>query len=335
MEEKTYQDIRANFENKYTNVVVPKILPLEKERKKTRKTSFIIMAAMIIIGIMLFCLSSKLIYLRFFGLLFILFSFAVRAITGKKFENKLKTLIMPYVCECFPNLKWTYATDDMLKETDIFKKSGLLSDFNNSSYDDCFIGKYNGVGFEIREFNATKETGFGKDKKTISIFDGVIVILDMNKNFKGNTVLKPHGLPDYSMTKSMSVSVSYTFGKNSKPEVEHYKSPNLRKTTLEDVEFNKKFDVYTDDEVEARYLLTTSLMERLNTMQTTFNAGKAACSFYEQKFYVALYTKKDLFSLGSLTKDVCDREQFFTMFEEIFSIIKLIDHFKLNQKIGM
>ena len=40
-------------------------------------------------------------------------------------------------------------------------------------------------------------------------------------------------------------------------------------------------------------------------------------------------------SICSLFKKIDDPKQFFTMFEEILSIIKLIDHFKLNQKIGL
>ena len=159
----------------------------------------------------------------------------------------------------------------------------------------------------------------------------------MNKNFTGTTVVRPHGL--INNYRSVSVKWQKTININGNESgnetIKVYKSPNLHKTTLEDVEFNKKFDVYTDDEVEARYLLTTALMERLNTMQTVFKADKTACSFYDEKLYVALYTKKDLFAIGSLVKEVCDREQFFTMFDEILSIIKLIDHFKLNQKIGM
>ena len=99
--------------------------------------------------------------------------------------------------------------------------------------------------------------------------------------------------------------------------------------------FKKKFDVFTDDEVEARYLITPSFMERLNNMKTAFSADRVSCAFYDKYLLVGLHTSKDLFSIGSLKEPVNDGKQFFTMFEEILSIIKLIDHFKLNQKIGL
>lgn len=99
--------------------------------------------------------------------------------------------------------------------------------------------------------------------------------------------------------------------------------------------FEKKFDVFTDDEVEARYLITPSFMERLNNMKTAFEAYAISCAFYDKYLLVGLSTRKDLFSIGDLKKPVNDGKQFFTMFEEILSIIKLIDHFKLDQKIGL
>ena len=42
-------------------------------------------------------------------------------------------------------------------------------------------------------------------------------------------------------------------------------SDNKRK--LEDIYFNKQFNVYSDDEVETRYLLTTAFMERLSNLK--------------------------------------------------------------------
>ena len=62
---------------------------------------------------------------------------------------------------------------------------------------------------------------------------------------------------------------------------------------------------------------------------------KISAAFYQNTLYIALHTNKDLFSVGSLVKPVCDEKQFFTMFEEILSIIKLIDYFKLNEKTGL
>lgn len=57
--------------------------------------------------------------------------------------------------------------------------------------------------------------------------------------------------------------------------------------------------------------------------------------FYQDSLLIALWSDKDLFAIGSLFKPVDDAKQYFTMYEEIVSIVKLIDYFKLNQKIGL
>ena len=112
-------------------------------------------------------------------------------------------------------------------------------------------------------------------------------------------------------------------------------SYKLKYTELEDPEFNKIFDVYTNDEITARYLITPSFMQRLKNMEVAFKADNTSCAFYENCLIIALSTKKDLFSLCSLIKPLKETQQYFQMYEEIVSILKLIDHFKLDEKIGL
>lgn len=223
----------------------------------------------------------------------------------KNFENKIKKTVMPIVCECFPNLKW--ANYDYFRIYDekyyifvyrhiylafrtFFKQLFALHDC-----DEYFIGEYNSIQFSIIE----------DPKRCI-----YICINNMNKKFKGTTVMKPH-------------SKIFRF----------LVLPRLHKTVLEDVKFEKKFFVYTDDDVEARYLITPSFMERLNNIKVAFKTKKVFATFCQDKFFIELYTNKDLFSIGS--KSFNDKRQFYIMFEEILSIYKLIDYFKLDQNIGL
>ena len=142
-------------------------------------------------------------------------------------------------------------------------------------------------------------------------FKGVIVRVPMNKTVDTHTVI----------TVNTSAHVSPVKG--------------LRHTTLEDVVFEKKFDVFTDNEVEARYLITPSFMQRLNSMKTAFVAERIECAFYKGELIITLHSSRDLFAIGSLIKPVEDSKPYFKMIEEILSIIKLIDHFKLDQRIGL
>ncbi len=313
-QEKTYSQMRNEFTERFYKQIVPKIQKYENERKTILAKTICFSIMMILAGILIIILNISLQYKGYvenfdenlgkitcalFAGAFLIFPFF-----KKKFENKIKEKTMPIVCMCFPNLKWS---PNLYGSSSMFKNSFLINDYDDSDYDDIFRGQFKDVNFDIIESEFTK--GSGKNKTTI--FDGVIIKLEMNKNFTGHTVIKPDTLMHTTPSKT------------------------LRHTELEDIQFEKKFDVFTDDEVEARYLITPSFMERLNAMKVAFKADKISCTFYEKYLFVALSTKKDLFSICSLFKKVDDPKQFFTMFEEILSIIKLIDHFKLNQKIGL
>lgn len=305
-EEKTYSQMRKEFQEVFFKKISPGLSKYESERlRQFGYTRAVKIAALIIILVLVFL--TKQIDI---GLIVFICCIAGAVCFGlkKKFENEIKQKIMPYVCKCLGDLKWKYAQCSFEQ---LLCKSGIIDRYNRVSYDDSFTGIYKDINYEICETSFYYTTGTGKNSSTRTVFKGVMIKLDMNKSFTGNTVIRPDTL------------------KHASP------AANLKHTTLEDVVFEKKFDVFTDDEVEARYLITPSFMERLNNMKTAFSADRVSCAFYDKYLLVGLHTSNDLFSIGSLKEPVNDGKQFFTMFEEILSIIKLIDHFKLNQKIGL
>ena len=305
-EEKTYSQMRKEFQEAFFKKISPGLSKYESERlRQFGYTRAVKIAALIIILGLVFL--TKQIDI---GLILFICCIAGAVCFGlkKKFENEIKQKIMPYVCKCLGDLKWKYAQCSFEQ---LLCKSGIIDRYNRVSYDDSFTGIYKDINYEICETSFYYKTGTGKNSSTRTVFKGVMIKLDMNKSFTGNTVIRPDTL------------------KHASP------AANLKHTTLEDVVFEKKFDVFTDDEVEARYLITPSFMERLNNMKTAFSADRVSCAFYDKYLLVGLHTSKDLFSICSLKEPVNDGKQFFTMFEEILSIIKLIDHFKLNQKIGL
>lgn len=316
LDSKVYLKMHNDFRRTFFKTIYPSLKLMEKKRIKTLIITIIISLILIVVGLYLTLirLADRISLdedpILAIGLSSIGFGFGIWGYNKKKFESNIKRRVMNKVCSCFKNLKWSEGSYD---KEDLFKKSNLICDeYSYSSYDDIFKGEYKSINCEIIEAKFIKEERVGrKNRFQIQIYSGVIVKLDMNKRFKGNTVIKPD-------TFMHRISVS-----------------NLRHTTLEDVNFEKKFDVFTNDEVEARYLITPSFMERLNNLKVSFSASKVECAFYDKYLLIGLHTNKDLFSVGSLINRVNDSKPFFTMFEEILSIFKLIDYFKLDQKIGL
>ena len=307
LEEKyIYRRMQDEFTQKFYRKIAPEIKKFEGERISHQETAISISAILIFIPILVILSDLKDIPDSSIELTigsFFLAIFIYRTIK-KDFERKIKALIMHIICKCIGDLKWSC---NGYNQSTMFSTAELIDSYDHVEYDDIFSGKFKDVNYEIIESKFTM--GSGKSKSTI--FDGVIIKLDMNKTFNGRTVIRPNTLL------------------HSSP------SSILKHTELEDINFEKKFDVFTDDEVEARYLITPSFMERLNEMKVAFKADKVSCAFYNKYLFVALQTPEDLFSICSLFNKVDDPKQFFTMFEEILSIIKLIDHFKLDQKIGL
>ena len=308
-QEKTYSQMREEFSKTFYKSIAPRIQQYEYERISILVTTLFICLILVLIA-------SWIVYHGFttnggcsrseakivISLLFL--AFGIYWLRKKCFEEYIKGIIMPKICKCYGNLT---RSCNSYKLSTIFSTTKIIDYYDNVEFDDIFVGQFKNVNYEIIESKFTK----GSDRNETIVFDGVIIKLDMNKPFLGRTVIRPNSLL------------------HSSPH------PILKHTELEDIQFEKKFDVFTDDEVEARYLITPSFMERLNEMQVAFTADKVSCAFYKKYLFIALHTSKDLFSICSLFKKIDDPKQFFTMFEEILSIIKLIDHFKLNQKIGL
>lgn len=315
MTEKSYSEMRKEFYEKYQNNIVPAVKKFDNERKVKLVIAFVCSSILSILGAMCFlspffiahCDSDTWEGALKLSTVFIFSAYGIWYWIKKSFERKIKEKITPIVCSCFGNLKWENSENSTYKHGNVFKESGVIPFFTSEEYDDIFYGKHKDVNIEIIE--SKFDVSGGKSRRTV--FKGVVIKLDMNKKFDSHTVITPD-----KMLHNSPLS-------------------NLRHTTLEDVEFEKKFDVFTNDEVDARYLITPSFMQRLKDMKTAFKADKVQCAFYRKFLLIALSTNKDLFSVCSLVKPIDDSKQYFQMYEEIVSIIKLIDHFKLDQKIGL
>ena len=73
---------------------------------------------------------------------------------------------------------------------------------------------------------------------------------------------------------------------------------------LEDPEFKKECCVYSDDQVEARYILSTSLMKRILEFKQKWRT-KVSLSFRDSKVYIAIRMNKNLFETR-LFKSIVD-----------------------------
>ena len=101
---------------------------------------------------------------------------------------------------------------------------------------------------------------------------------------------------------------------------------------LEDPRFEKMFEVYGTDQVEARYLLTPTFMERMMELAELFGQKSVELAFFEDRLLLSIRVSTDQFEGGSLLQSMTDVARIETLVKELCAIFDVIDTLKLNLK---
>ena len=304
------QDFKKNYAEVYHKEVVPLLKRLDKERKSSKSIiGFlnIILVSIILFGIWLIHQSTFSIE----GVIFILsiiivVIFFINTLIAKGFENKVKRVVMPSLMKAFGDFVWVECE---VLDRYTLKETRLFDRFENKTDDDCFFGTYKGLNINIDETELTYTTRDSKGRRrTHTEFKGVIIEIDVKKPFKGHTIIRNREIINKKV---------------------------YQEVKLEDPEFSRKYFVYATDQIESRFLLTTSFMERFKNIKNTFGGTHIQASFNDNKMIIAISTPKDLFKLGNLNIPITDTKPFNVLLSEFISILSIVDELKLNQNIGL
>lgn len=187
------------------------------------------------------------------------------------------------------------------------KKSLLLNNYNRHDTDDYFYGTYKNVSMVISEEKMIRKG----NKNQSTVFKGIMVLLKFPKSFSGRTVV----FKDWGHLNFL-----------------HTTDKNFERVALEDVVFEKEFEVYGTDQIEARFLLTTAFMERMLHVRETFKGRKIQFSFFDNQLLIAIDTSKDMFEPASLFKSSTDRRPVNDVLEQFISIFAIVEFLKLTQQ---
>lgn len=103
---------------------------------------------------------------------------------------------------------------------------------------------------------------------------------------------------------------------------------NFEAVVLEDITFNNNFKVLSDDQIEARYILTPDIMEKLLILNTKYNDFKLA--FRGNRIYM-LFPKVNFFEVVS-TKGGAS-SVFESIYDDVCNILGIIEEIKNNNKV--
>ena len=205
-----------------------------------------------------------------------------------------------------------------------FRRSKIFTNSIDSYHgEDLVFGSYKGIPVRFSELKVQEKHSDGKNTTYHTFFDGVFMIADFNKDFKYSHWV----LPD-----SAEAAFGQVFGnflqKLSLPGRGHM-------TRMEDPAFEKKFVVYTEDDVEARYILTPKLMHTMLKLSERFRKGasRIAFAFMDSNVNIAIPIEggRDLFEMPS-RGDLGEETARKTM-EELKDILSVFDVMELDLRL--
>lgn len=167
-----------------------------------------------------------------------------------------------------------------------------------------------------REKRETYDSKGNRQTHWVTIFRGVFFIADFNKNFNGRTYVLPESGFDLFGIGAM---------------MERWFEGRGELIKLENPAFEKYFKVFSDDQVEVRYILSTSLMERLVELREKVN-NRIYVSFLHSKIFIALPVNRDLFEPREFSSGV--RQDYLKeYFYYLHLITGMVEDLNLNTRI--
>jgi hypothetical protein len=299
----------AFFADRFRTTIQPQLTAREDERVAALKRQFNFTLIGVVIGVALAAVGF--IFFQhplgvFFGLMVGggMYAWGSTAISKLKTETKL-LLIEPVSAEFGMSYELSPATPDRIGH---FLSLGLVPSWDRAKYEDLLAGSRSNTPFEFFEAHLeekrTTTDGKGRTRTTwVTVFKGQCLVVRFHKEFKGITkVYRDMGALNWFAK----------FG---------VKEPRVR---LEDPVFEKAFEVYGSDQIEARFILTPDFMERLLGLERTFQGKQLRCAFAGGEMLLAV-SGKNLLEAGSMNRKMDDLGRVREMLQDFAAIFLLID----------
>ncbi|MEO7247316.1 MAG: DUF3137 domain-containing protein [Novosphingobium sp.] len=172
-------------------------------------------------------------------------------------------------------------------EFDLVRTFGLVPAFERSNFEDLWVGEVGDHSFQVYESKLEVERSNGKSSYWETVFDGSISTIGFARRFNGVTLVERAG------------QRKRLFGLLGEKDAISLGGTQLGKVDMVDPRFGEEFAVWSNDQVEARYLVHPAYVEKLMAVESAFAGEKIRCLFNGGQLIVALESG-NLFESGSL-----------------------------------
>lgn len=202
-------------------------------------------------------------------------------------------------------LGWTF-TEKVMQPPNIiealYENKLLTGRYDRSSFEDRIQGSAHGADFEMVEAHLERKKTDDKGRTSwVTVFRGQLIGMDFHREFSGRTVV----LRDKKIF-------------NSK------KKAGMKRVGLVDPVFEKIFEAYGTDQVEARYLLTPTFMQRLVDLEACVDGKNIRFGFIGGLLLIVVETHNK-FEAGSMYKPLVSPERTQKILDEFSALLDVID----------
>ncbi len=223
---------------------------------------------------------------------------------SRAYEYEIKSKVFSEVFKFFGDFVYTPEGSEGLEG---YSKFQIIPDYDRCKTEDMIQGKYNGVDLCFQELQLLQRN----NKREGTVFKGTTFIFEFNKKFVGQTIIR----------KANSKSGSIVHGGFS----------GLERVKLEDPEFERMFEVYAGDQIEARYLLSVTFMESLKDLGEFFGSDKIEASFCDNQLFIMMDGTKDLFEPGSIFEEINMVKECEMVIQQMYSIFDVVEVLKIDR----
>jgi hypothetical protein len=214
-----------------------------------------------------------------------------------RFQARCKAAVLSKLAEA---LKLSYMIEGFDPPAfDRAREFDILPYYERKSFEDLFAGHRRGCDFQLYEAHLEDEQGSGKNRRWVTTFRGQIIRIAFPKKFLGTTVVN-------------------------RERFFKWKRAGFERVGLESSQFERAFEVYGTDQVEARYLVHPAFMARLIDFEAAVGGKKVRCLFHAGDLVIVV-EGPNMFEVVDVSKPIPEKDRTRKGVLEIQSVFDVMD----------
>lgn len=206
------------------------------------------------------------------------------------------------------SLGLTYLHDcDASPGFELAKRYAMLPNYDRSNFEDLWSGDLGGRAFSVHEAHLEERRGSGKNQRWVTVFRGAILTIAFDRQFHGTTLVE------------RNKKHRKLFG--GEKDAITLDGHRLDCADMVHPDFEDVFSVWTDDQVESRYLVHPQYCERLVAVESAFGGQNIRTLFKGGELAIAIESG-NMFESGSLDASE-DRARVETCVAQFMSLVEL------------